>query len=126
MPSAAVPRGASAAPPSRSPRSSSAPWARRVSSASSVETRPPDSVRSAWPMGSAAATPGTSASAPPCPNCGVRLASTRTAAPARKSAWSSCERSQEAPWPIDSMPSAPASTSSSTGPAPRFEQSAAQ
>ena len=47
-------------------------------------------------------------------------ASTRTDVPARKSAWSSCERSQDAPWPIASMPIATARTSSRTGPAPRI------
>nr|WP_308290143.1 hypothetical protein [Streptomyces kronopolitis] len=117
--SAAAPAGPSVAPPIRSPRGSSAPTERRVSRASSEEFLPSGRSSPVSPAGSAAATPGRASYAPPWPRGGIRLARTRTGAAARKSAWSSCERLHEAPWPIASMPRAVASTSSNTGPAPR-------
>ncbi|WP_454613176.1 hypothetical protein [Streptomyces collinus] len=104
----------------RSGRSSSDAAACEVSSASTVAVRSPDRETSDRAAGATSATPGTPAIRSVRPGPGVPEACIRIGAPARKSAWSSCERDHEAPCPIAIVPSATASTSSSTGPAPRI------
>ena len=92
-PATSGPTGRSA----RSPRSSTPSAECAVSSASTVAVRSPDSGTVVRTAGAASRTPGTAAKTPDWPNSPSPPESTRTDVPARKSAWSSCERFQDAP-----------------------------